>query len=167
MSVRPKDRWDFIETTLHSFRWTLCRFRDDCLVLGDQTLCLYGVRKGGRATINEAWARHGIGIGWGDVGRVTVALTRRLGLLLSPTGSGLLRPGARKIPRHLAGNQSGELVAPYRQATLNRWSASSARCQDRLAAMPPRSAGFAGAERQCAVVPQGPAGRRQPGSARR
>jgi hypothetical protein len=82
MTVRRKYRWDAIESALHSFRWSLCRYRADSLVLGDQTVCLYGVRKGGQASINDAWARHGIGIGWGDVGRVTVALTPRLGLLL-------------------------------------------------------------------------------------
>ena len=85
MSVRPKYRWDAIESQLHLFRWSLCRYRADSLVLGDQTVCLYGVRKGGQASINDAWARHGIGIGWDDVGRVTVALTPRLGLLLGRT----------------------------------------------------------------------------------
>lgn len=88
MTVRYKYRWDVVvEATMGSFAWSLCRYRDNSLVLGDQTLCMWGVRTGGRATINEAWARHGIGIGWDDVGRVTVPLTPRLGLLLT-------RPGA-------------------------------------------------------------------------
>jgi hypothetical protein len=83
-SVRPKDRWDSIVSAVWSMEWSVCRFRTNALVLGDQTVCMYGVRPGGRASVNEAWARHGIGIGWGDVGRVTVALTPRLGLNIHP-----------------------------------------------------------------------------------
>lgn len=88
MTVRYRDRWDgVVESTMGSFVWSLCRFRDDSLVLGDQTLCLWGVRPGGTQTISEAWARHGIGIGWADVGRVTVPLAPRLGLLLTRHGA--------------------------------------------------------------------------------
>ncbi len=82
--VRPKDRWDAIVSALYSMEWNVCRFQTDSLVLGDQTVCMYGVRPGGRASVNEAWARHGIGIGWGDVGRVTLALTPRLGVHIHP-----------------------------------------------------------------------------------
>lgn len=83
-SVRYKDRWDsIVEATMGSFTWSLCRYRDDSLVLGDQTLCLWGVRRGGITTLNAAWARHGIGIGWDDVERVTVPLTPQLGVLLT------------------------------------------------------------------------------------
>lgn len=88
MTVRYKDRWDLVvEATMGSFVWSLCRYRDSSLVLGDQTLCMWGVRSGGTPTINEAWARHGIGISWDDVGRVTVPLTPRLGLLLARQGA--------------------------------------------------------------------------------
>lgn len=83
----PKSRWDSIVADTGSFDWSLCRFRRDSLVLGDQTLCLWGVRPGGVAMVNKAWARHGIGVGWGDVARVTVPLAPKLGLLLT-------RPGA-------------------------------------------------------------------------
>ena len=84
--ARPKDRWDSIVSALYSMEWTVCRYRADALVVGDQTVCMYGTRPGGRATVNDAWARHGIGIGWGDVGRVTIALTPRLGLHMHAKG---------------------------------------------------------------------------------
>jgi hypothetical protein len=87
LSVRPKDRWDSVQTMLQSMKWSLCRFRDDALVLSDQTLCLYGARPGREVMYNTAWARHGIGVGLNDAARFTVALTPRLGLLLTPTGS--------------------------------------------------------------------------------
>lgn len=88
MNVRYKYRWDrVVEATMESFVWALRRFRHDSLVLGDQTVCLWGVRPGGVPTINQAWARHGIGIGWDDVARVTVPLTPRLALLLTRHGA--------------------------------------------------------------------------------
>lgn len=98
-NVRYKDRWDpIVAATMGSFTWSLCRFRANSLVLGDQTLCLWGVRPGGEATVNAAWARHGIGVGWGDVARVTVPIAPQLGLILSRPGAST-RLGAPAVNR--------------------------------------------------------------------
>jgi hypothetical protein len=85
-SAHYKDRWNYIVGAALSFNWKVLRFSEDSLVLGDTTVCMSGVRPGEKPEYNTAWARHGIGVGWESVARVTMPLTPRLGLLLTREG---------------------------------------------------------------------------------
>jgi hypothetical protein len=85
-SVGPKDQWNHIVSMLGQFKWDPLRYRSSSLVVGDTTVCLYGTAQGQTSQINDAWARHGIGVGFETCARITMPLTPQLGLLLTRDG---------------------------------------------------------------------------------
>ena len=82
-SAYYKDRWDYVESTLSSYKWRLVRYRSDVLVIGDTTLCSWGTRPPNEPGYNAALARHGLGVPLHAAARLTVPLTPRLGLLMT------------------------------------------------------------------------------------
>jgi hypothetical protein len=85
-TVRPKERWNHIVSLLWQFDWRLLRYRPGSLIISDTTVCLSGTAPGQSPQYNEAWARHGIGVGFETCARITMPLTPELGLLLTRNG---------------------------------------------------------------------------------
>jgi hypothetical protein len=79
-------QWDYVESALRSYQWRLVRYRRDVLVIGDNTLCMWGARPPYKPAYNAALARHGLGVPLHGAARVTTPLSPRLGLLMTNDG---------------------------------------------------------------------------------
>lgn len=93
------------------WRWRLYHPTGPKLVVSDNIVCLWGIADGETSQMPEPWTHHGVGVGFGNCGRVTVPLAPDLGLVIYRTNRQDLRnPTAAEFNRATIYN-SREFVA--------------------------------------------------------
>lgn len=120
--ARPKERWNSIVSALSVMSWKLLRPRVPSLIVTDNLVCLSGVAPGRCTKLPPAYAKHGIGIGWENLQRVTVPLAPSLGLVVSRDSSDAASVTSRRMNSFTVFN-SREFVAhspdwPFKQPRL-------------------------------------------------
>ncbi|WP_084369808.1 DUF4238 domain-containing protein [Microbispora sp. ATCC PTA-5024] len=72
--ARPKERWNYLASTLLSddMHWSCFRPRHAPLIVSDTSVCFSGAREGFEPDIPIAFLDHGVGAGFVDFRRVTV-----------------------------------------------------------------------------------------------
>jgi hypothetical protein len=82
----PKERACPIADRLYGWKWRAYRPTADKLVIADNVVSMWGVAAGETGVMPEAWARHGVGLGFGNCARITVPLAPNLGLVITRPG---------------------------------------------------------------------------------
>lgn len=73
--------------------WHLYRPTGHKLVVGDNIVCMWDIAAQETSEMPVAWTHHGVGIGFGNCGRITIPLAPNLGLIIHRTN----RPDLRKL----------------------------------------------------------------------
>ncbi|SEF38416.1 Protein of unknown function [Amycolatopsis pretoriensis] len=82
------------------WQWRLYRPDGPKLIVGDNIVCLWGLADGETSEMPEPWTHHGVGVGFGNCGRVTMPLAPNLGLIIHRDGRPDLRnPTAAEFNR--------------------------------------------------------------------
>ncbi len=91
----PKERHCYIADWLQygPWSWHLYRPTGPKLVVGDTTVCMWGVAAGATSELPERWTHHGMGVGFSNCARITVPLAPNLGLIIVRND----RPDLRKV----------------------------------------------------------------------
>jgi hypothetical protein len=100
LSLRPKERWNPVASTLAGLHWRIMRYEGSKVLMGDNMLCLSGMAHGDISPLPPKWADHGIGTSLDQAARITVPLMPSMALVLS-RGS---------APTHIAAKKLNELT---------------------------------------------------------